>query len=67
MWVPPAQLEFFARTLRARYGKSIPLVFAVTSGHAAHVVLALQLGARACIEKPFDAAKVRAVVLKHAG
>jgi DNA-binding response OmpR family regulator len=63
----PLELVYFTRTLRARYGRAIPVLMMTQAGHTQHVMLALQLGARAVVEKPINVEKLRSAVLKHAG
>lgn len=63
--LPALQILFFTRTLRAACGTSIPIVFVTAPGDPERVVLALRLGARACIDSAFDFERVRTVVLKH--
>jgi DNA-binding response OmpR family regulator len=60
------ELFCFTRWLRAMFSRSIAFVALTPRGDAKQTIRALQVGARACIELPIDAARLRMVMAKHA-
>jgi DNA-binding response OmpR family regulator len=62
----PVELLFFARWLRSTFGRTVVLIMLTRPGDTAQAILALQCGARACIELPVDPRRLRLLMTKHA-